>query len=89
MNFQNFTNTTEFHQLHPVKQKIIHELANSGNASSPEAMLPQLMAINRELKKRNLSFSKEETALLIKVMKSDMTPDEQKKVDLLLGLFQI
>lgn len=89
MNFQNFTNTREFNQLHPIKQKIIRELASSGNTSSPEAILPQLMTINRELKKRNLSFTKEETAILIQVMKSDMSPEEQKKVDVLLGLFHI
>ena len=89
MNFQNFINTPEFKNLHPIKQKIIVELSNSGMTSSPEAMLPQLMTMNRELRKGNLSFSKEETTLLIKVMKSDMSPEEQKKVDVLLGLFQI
>ena len=89
MDFQNFTNTNEFKQLHPIKQKIIQELANNGSSSSPETMLPQLMSINRELKKRNLSFTKEETAILIQVMKSDMSPSEQKKVDVLLGLFHI
>lgn len=89
MNFQNFLSTQEFQQLHPVKQQIIKELANNRNMSSPEAMLPQLMNINRELKKRNLSFTKQETALLIELMKADMSVEEQKKVDLLLGLFQI
>lgn len=89
MDFQSFINTAEFKNLHPVKQKIIMELSNSGMTTSPEAMLPKLMTINNELKKRNLSFTKEESALLIKIMKSDMTPDEQKKVDLLLGLFHL
>ena len=89
MNFQHFSQTKEFQQLHPVKKQIIQQLANRGSISSPEFMLPQLMNINRELKKRNLSFTKEETALLINLMKSDMTPEEQKKVDVLLGLFQI
>ncbi|MGN0439071.1 MAG: hypothetical protein ACI4F4_11145 [Lachnospiraceae bacterium] len=89
MNFQSFISTPEFNQLHPVKQQIIKELANNRNMSSPEAMLPQLMSINKELKKRNLSFTKQETTLLINLMKSDMSPAEQKKVDVLLGLFQI
>lgn len=89
MNFQTFSQTNEFRQLHPVKQQIIRELANTGSISSPEFMLPQLMNINRELKKRNLSFTKEESTILIQLMKSDMSPEEQKKVDVLLGLFQI
>lgn len=87
MNFQQFISTPEFNRLHPIKQQIIKELANNGNYSSPEAMLPQLMSINKELKKRNLSFTKQETTLLINLMKEGMTPEEQKKVDLLLGLF--
>lgn len=87
MNFQNFISTPEFHQLHPIKQKIIMELANDNSYTAPEVILPRLMTINKELSKRNLSFTKQETALLISIMKEDMSPEEQKKVDLLLGLF--
>lgn len=87
MNFQKYISTPEFNQLHPIKQQIIKELANNSNHMSPETMLPQLMTINNELKKRNLSFTKQETTLLINMMKSDMSPEEQKKIDILLGLF--
>lgn len=89
MNQQSFINSSEFNKLHPVKQKIVIELLNSGSFQSPEFVLPQLMNINKELNKRNLSFTKEETALLIRLMKENMTQAEQKKVDLLLDLFQI
>lgn len=89
MNQQSFINSPEFNKLHPVKQKIVIELLNSGSFQSPEFVLPQLMNINKELNKRNLSFTKEETALLIRLMKENMTQAEQKKVDLLLDLFQI
>jgi hypothetical protein len=87
MDFQNFTSTPEFQQLHPVKQQIIREMVQNNLHTSPETLLPKIMMLNRELSKRNLSFTKKETEMLIGLMKSDMPPEEQKKVDLLMGLF--
>lgn len=88
MNFQELSSTKEFANLHPVKQKIIKELVSSNQNMSPEMMLPKIMTINKELSKRNLSFTKEELNLLIKIMKDDMSPAEQQKIDMLINLFQ-
>lgn len=87
MNFQELSSTKEFTNLHPVKQKIIKELVTSGQKMSPETMLPKVMTINKELSKRNLSFTKDELGLLIRIMKDDMPPAEQQKVDMLMNLF--
>lgn len=87
MNYQDFSSTPEFMNLHPVKQQILKELMQSNPNFSPESMLPKLMTISNELKKRNLGFTKEESNLLIKIMKSNMSPAEQQKVDMLLGFF--
>ncbi|MCM1497722.1 MAG: hypothetical protein NC124_04575 [Clostridium sp.] len=88
MNYDSFTSTKEFKSLHPVKQKILQEVINNNMHASPEAILSKLLSINTELSRRNLSFTNEETALLINIMKANMTPDEQRKVDMLMGLFQ-
>lgn len=87
MNFQELSSTKEFTNLHPVKQKIIKELVSGNQNMSPEMMLPKIMTINKELSKRSLSFTKEELNLLIKIMKDDMSPAEQQKVDMLMNLF--
>ena len=87
MNYQEITSTPEFKKLHPVKQQIILELINNTPQSSPEAMLPKLMSVNKELSKRNLNFTKEETTLLINIMKENMTPAEQQKIDMLVNMF--
>lgn len=88
MNFQELSSTKEFANLHPVKQKIIKELVSGNQNMSPEMILPKIMTINKELSKRNLSFTKEELNLLIKIMKDDMSPAEQQKIDMLINLFQ-
>lgn len=87
MNNQEFFSTSEFRNLHPIKQEIIKEFLNNHKFSSPDAILPKIIMINKELSKRNLSFTKEETTLLINIMKTNMSPEEQKRVDSLLGLF--
>lgn len=87
MTYQDLTKTKEFKALHPVKQQIIEEIMKSSSYSSPETMLPKIVSINKELSKRGLSFTKEETGLLIRIMKENLSPAERQKVDMLTGLF--
>ena len=87
MNQKDFFSTLEFQKLHPVKKLIIQELVSNQETMSPETMLSKVMTINKELSKRNLNFSKEESSLLIQILKQSMSPSDQQKVDLLMGLF--
>ena len=79
MNEQDLFSTPEFNRLHPVKQQIIREVVKNNQHTSPEAMLPKILSINKELTKRNLNFTKEESNLLINIMKENMTPAERQK----------
>ena len=45
-----------------------------------EQMLPQIMQLNRELQKRNLSFSKEESNLIMDIMMEQASPAERQKI---------
>lgn len=83
---QDLFSSPEFQKLHPVKKQIIQELASSNQNMSPEIMLTKVMAINKELSKRSLNFTKEESALLIRIMKQNMSAADRQKVDLLMGL---
>ena len=64
MEFNEFASTKEFQNLHPLKQHIIKELVQSSQKAPLEMMLPKVMSINKELGKRNLGFTKEESRLL-------------------------
>lgn len=85
MEFNDFTSTKEFQNLHPLKQQIIQELVQSSNNMPIEMMLPKIMGINKELSKRNLNFTKDESRLLIGILKEKMTPAERQKVDMLMS----
>ena len=50
---------------------------------TPEQMIPQLMEINKELNKRQLSFSKAESELVIDILAENMTPQEKQKINLI------
>lgn len=84
MNFNDFTSTSEFQNLHPLKQQIIQEMVQNSNNIPIEMMLPKIMNINGELKKRGLSFTKEESHLLIEILKESLSPAERQKVDMLM-----
>lgn len=88
MSYEELLTTKEFQNLHPIKQQIIKEVAENSKHTSLEAMLPKIMSVNKELSRRNLNFTKPETALLINILKEGMSPEEQKKVELLMGFFR-
>lgn len=87
MSYEELLTTSEFQKLHPIKQQIIKEVAEKSKNTSLETMLPKIMSVNKELTRRNLNFTKSETALLISILKDGMSPAEQQKVDLLMGFF--
>lgn len=78
-----FDNDPRFNNLSPLKRKIILELAGGSESKSMEQLLPEIMQINRELQKRNLSFTKEETDLIIDIMLDFASPADKQKIAML------
>ena len=72
----------------PLKLKIIKEIANRSQNQSVEQMLPQIMKINQELQSRNISFTKEETALLMDVIEESLPPKDKMKFNMLKGFMK-
>lgn len=86
MQQQDFFSTQEFINLHPLKQKIIKELATNRTNESVEAMIPKIISINHELNKRNLNFTKKESRLMINILTQDMSPTDKQKIDMIMGM---
>ena len=59
----------------------------SGAQQYAEVLLPQILQINQELKRRNLSFTKEESALLLEAMEESMSPAERQKFQIIKSFF--
>lgn len=75
-----FENDPRLKNLMPLKRQIILELANGSHNATMEQMFPQIMQLNRELQKRNLSFSKEESNLIMDIMMEQASPAERQKI---------
>ena len=79
----NLQNDPRLKNMHPLKREILFRLFHTATAMSPEQILPQLMEINNELKKRDLSFSKAESEIVIDILSEGMSPQEKQKINML------
>ena len=79
----NLQNDPRPKNMHPLKREILLRLSNSQSTMTPEQMLPQLMEINKELQKRDLSFSRSESEIVLDVLSEGMSPQEKQKINMI------
>ena len=79
----NLQNDPRLKNMHPLKKEILFRLSHTATTMSPEQMLPQIMEINKELSKRDLSFSKSESEIIIDILSEGMSPQEKQKIIML------
>lgn len=72
--------------LSPLKKAVLSELIKKADNASLETTFPLLLKANAALKKNGENFTTEERALLITEMTKRLSPEEQKKVAVLLKL---
>lgn len=82
----NLQNDPRLKNMHPLKKQILYRLSHTSTTSTPEEMLPQLMEITSELKKRDLSFSKAESELVIDILAEGMSPQDRQRINMIKGM---
>lgn len=75
--------------IHPMKIRIINEIREQSKYQSMEEMLPQIMQINQELKRRNMSFTQEESSLLMDALAESMSPAERQKIQMIKSMMNM
>lgn len=80
---RNFENDPRLKNMSPIKRAIIGEIMTGSTNASMETMLPEIMKINNELNKRKLSFTREESQLIIDIMMENASPAEKQKIQML------
>ena len=80
---RNFENDPRLKNMSPIKRAIIGEIMRGKSNASMETMLPEIMKINNELNKRKLSFTREESQLIIDIMMENASPAEKQKIQML------
>lgn len=83
VNILNLRKDYRLQGMHPLKREILFRLSNTSTSMTPEQMLPQLMEINQELKKRRLSFTREESDIVFDILTENMSPAEKQKLNMI------
>lgn len=82
-------NNPKLNGIAPLKLKIIMEIKAKSKNRSIEELIPEIMKINQELNRRNMSFTKKETELLLEVIEEELTPEEKNRFNLIKGFMNM
>lgn len=74
--------------IDPRKQAILVELVNESEGKPLDKSLPCLMRASTKLKAQNLSFTPEESNLMIEILSKDMTPQDKMKLEAMKKMMQ-
>ena len=78
-----------FADLDKRKAKLLEDFTSLAEGKTTEELLPLILAVSKKAKSEGISFTKDETKLLFENMKKNMSPEEQKKADMLLKMASI
>ncbi|MEE1312142.1 MAG: hypothetical protein UHS41_00105 [Lachnospiraceae bacterium] len=85
---QDWMNDARVRNIPPEKLTVMALLMEQANGKTPEEFLPILLRTSQSLEKAGMSFTKEETNLIIDVLKEGMTPAEKQKLAFLQSLMK-
>ena len=74
--------------MHPLKIQVMNELAQNASGKPLSQTVPYLLRAQQTLNAANLSFSPEESGLLMEILTKDMSPQEKQQVERLKILIQ-
>ena len=81
MDVKELQNMPVYQKLTPEKKQIITDLLKEANNTPMDKSLPLLLKTNARMKALGISFTKEETSLLLDVLMKDMTPAERSRFE--------
>lgn len=81
MNAPSWKNHPTLKKMDAEKLNWLEKLADQTAKQKPDNILPFLLAVNANAKKKGIRFTDEETDVILCVLRENMTPEEQKRVD--------
>ena len=70
------------------KLDFLLQFANQNVSGDPKQVASQLTNAANSARQKGYTFNKQETELLIQLLKQNMSPEEQKKADRIISLMQ-
>lgn len=87
-NNADWVNDPSLKNIDSAKLQMLLSLASQGKGKSVNEMLPFLLSASSQAKNSGKSFSREETNLILEVLKQGKSPQEIEKMERLIGLIQ-
>jgi hypothetical protein len=77
-----WTNNPKLRNIDPRKMAILLDLMRQAEGKPMEQMLPILMAANKRLQQQNMTFTKDETDVMLEVLTKNMSPKEKAQFEM-------
>ena len=78
-----WTNNPKLKNIDPRKMLILMELMKEAEGQPMDKLLPMLMNTNKKLQQQNLTFTKEESEVMIDILTKNMTPKEKMQFEMM------
>ena len=88
MNHLNFETDPSLKSMHPMKLKIMADFIRSAQGKPIAQALPLLLSAKQQLSVLGLSFTTEETSLLINSLSNNLSPENKTKLNAIKELFE-
>lgn len=83
MAYNDWKNDPRLKNMDQQKLDYITRMADTLKQTQKNQFLPAFLAMQTEIRQKNINFTDEETELLISILTADMPPAERKKLDTL------
>lgn len=78
---QTWKNDPSLAQMDPKKLSLLMDMAKSVNGQTPDSLMPFLMSLMTKSREQGLTFTDAETDLILNVLRQNMSPEEQSRID--------
>lgn len=69
--------------MDPVKAAFLQAIMNQGKDVNQDNLLPFLLAMQKNASQRGITFSKQEADMIYEQMKKNLSPSDQKQLEML------
>lgn len=82
-------NNPSLNNMNPRKKEILIDLMNEADGKSMHQCIPIILKANTKIKSAGLSFSKDESDLIMEILTVDMSPQEKAKLESLKSMMKL
>lgn len=83
MSDASWTNNPRMKNIDPRKLAVLLDLMKEADGKPMDKLIPLIMNANKRLQEQNLSFTKDESELMIEILTKNMTPKEKAQFEMI------